>query len=260
MLPEVGSWSKRKYHFLSRFLEIFSTGMKNQWPQRHYIDLFAGSGFARIRGTQEVVATSAIIAANVKDQFTRLHLCEADSAKSAALENRLSPRGGTFEIHRGDANTLIYDVLSKIPGRGALSTCFVDPYGLHFTFETASVIASLPCDLIVLLPDSMDVTRNWQQYYDQDPNSNLDAFMGEPGWREKFREPGNSDVATRFRERYQSRLRTLQYEHFDSVPVANDQGVRIYSLMFASRHKLGLKFWTAAKSVDEGGQREFEFS
>ena len=51
IIPEVGQWAKRKYHFLHRYLDIFATGMKNKWRRRIYVDLFAGAGFARLRNS-----------------------------------------------------------------------------------------------------------------------------------------------------------------------------------------------------------------
>lgn len=189
--------------------------MKNKWPERHYIDLFAGAGYARIRGTGEVVETSTVIAAKVRDAFTRLHLCEANQSKSNALRTRLRPIEGRYSIHQGDANSLVGEILSGIAERGTLCTCFVDPFGLNFHYETAKKVATKQCDLIVLLPDHMDVVRNWKDYYEDNPNSNLDSFMGEAGWRTEFAREGNQGVASRFRERYTSRLRELGYLHFD---------------------------------------------
>lgn len=39
----VRSWSRRKHHYLERYAQIFSVGMK-KWERRTYVDLFAGPG------------------------------------------------------------------------------------------------------------------------------------------------------------------------------------------------------------------------
>lgn len=41
---EVGPWAEEKYRCLGMYAEIFSTGMKRQWHNRVYIDLFCGPG------------------------------------------------------------------------------------------------------------------------------------------------------------------------------------------------------------------------
>src|SRR5581483_5454745 len=40
----VGAWSREKLFYLARYIEIFTTGMKNRWPHCVYIDLFSGPG------------------------------------------------------------------------------------------------------------------------------------------------------------------------------------------------------------------------
>src|SRR5678815_4496625 len=74
--PEVGRWSEEKYRRLGMYAEIFSTGMKNQWPTRVYIDLFAGCGHAIIRETRQRVLTSALIALSIPHRFTHYIFCE----------------------------------------------------------------------------------------------------------------------------------------------------------------------------------------
>jgi hypothetical protein len=51
MTPDVGGWAETKYRLLALYDELFSTGMKNKWDQRVYVDLYAGSGYSRIQGT-----------------------------------------------------------------------------------------------------------------------------------------------------------------------------------------------------------------
>lgn len=257
LIPEVGRWAKRKYHFLSRYLHLFSTGMKKKWPQRHYIDLFSGAGFARIRGTNDLVAGSPVIASNVADSFSGIHLCEQNAACFDALSSRITPQTAATAVAtvRGDANLKIGEILRSVPRRDALCVTFADPFGLHLDWETVKAISDVRSDLIILLADNMDALRNWAKYYYDDPESNLDRFMGEPGWRDALASASGGNQAERLRARYTQRLQSLGYEHFDSERIANDQDRDIYSLMFASRNPRGLDFWNKARAVDESGQR-----
>jgi three-Cys-motif partner protein len=256
-LPEVGRWARRKYHFLSRYLTMFATGMKNKWPERHYIDLFASAGLAKLRDGGEIVESSTLLAARVPDAFTGLHLCEREPALVEALKRRLAERGAASRsrIVLGDVNQRVDELLRHVPSRGALSVAFADPYGLHLDFETVAKVAAKRCDLIILLADNMDALRNWAAYYQDNPTSSLDRFMGEPGWREVLAATATDRQAEALRNRYCDRLRELGYLHFGFERVQNSRGRDIYTLVYASRSPVGLKFWNEAAKVDEGGQR-----
>ncbi len=259
-VPEVGPWARRKYHFLGKYLNLFSTGMKNKWPERHYIDLFAGAGFARLKDNGKIVASSAIRAARVADPFTQIHVCEKQPRRYDALIHRLSRESGAknFRSIRGDANEVIDLILEGIPKSDALSVAFVDPFGLHFDFNTVSALADRRCDLIILMADNMDALRNWATYYQSNPNSNLDKFLGDSGWRSLLQE-WPSDAAKRLRDKYTSQLRRLSYEHFGVEVIKNEHDRDIYSLIYASRHKRGLDFWNKSASIEEDGQRRLSF-
>jgi three-Cys-motif partner protein len=259
--PEVGYWGRRKYHFLSRYLALFSTGMKNKWPVRHFIDLFAGSGRALLKGSREVVLTSSTLAATVDSPFTRIHSCDADASKCKALNARLTALRdpSTFAVHHGDANRVVGAIVNSVPS-SALCVTFADPYGLHLDFETVQRIASIRSDLIILLADNMDALRDWASIYLQNPKSSLDRFMGEPGWRDMFASTPSDKQAEAFRKRYQERLETLGYQHFAHERFQNSQGRDIYSLLYATRHPRGLDFWKKAADIDEGGQRKLPFA
>ncbi len=177
---EVGHWAKRKYHFLERFLNMFTTAMKEHW-QMHYIDLFASAGKARIKSTGEIVNTSPLIAASLKFPFDHLHLCDIDeenmSALGARLEQHINP--DRLHLYTGDSNVIVNDIAMKIPRRGCLSVVMLDPFKLgHLPFETVKAISECHGDLIILLPDGMDAMRNTDAYYSVSEHSALDAFMG----------------------------------------------------------------------------------
>lgn len=255
--PEVGTWSRRKYHFLQRYLQLFSTGMKNKWEHRQYIDLFSGAGYARIKDTEKVVPTSALLAAQVDCPFTFLHLCEQSEENCQALKKRLARHApeAKYNIYCGNANEKIDDILKGIPLRRTLAVAFIDPFGLHFDFETARKLSTRKVDLIILLADNMDAMRNWKKYYEMNPDSSMDRFIGEPGWREAFNKSSTDRLPEKFRLRYIEQLRTLGYRFFETLQVQNSSNRDIYSLLFATGHELGLKFWDEAKAVDEGGQK-----
>lgn len=53
-IPTVGQWSSQKHYFLRRYINAFTTSMKNKWSALHYIDLFAGAGIERLKDFREL--------------------------------------------------------------------------------------------------------------------------------------------------------------------------------------------------------------
>jgi three-Cys-motif partner protein len=263
VIPEVGPWAKRKYHFLGRYLHAFTKAMREKWDELHFIDLFAGAGYAQIRTTNEIVFSSTILAATRIHPFTQIHACDRDPTKLGALKARLGKLKLTKPPHLilGDANTVIDSLIQSIPRQGALCVTFADPYGLHFDFETVKKIAALKSDLILLFADKMDALRNWEDHYRDNPSSSLDKFIGEPDWREVLATSPADHKAERLRKRYMKRLKTeCGYEFFDDhIRVQNSHGQDLYSLVFASKSPAGLTIWRGISIIDEGGQRELPF-
>lgn len=262
-IPSVGPWSKRKYHFLSRYLSAFTMAMRNKWPELHYVDLFAGAGLARIRDTNELVFGSPILAATTPVPFTQIHACDRDIENVKALQARLSRLSlpNPPRVIHGDANEKIVDLLARIPHRGALCMSFADPFGLHLDFSTVEAVSKLNGDLVLLFADNMDALRNWAAYYKSNPQSTLDRFMGEPGWRDLLETVGADQAASRLRKRYEDRLRErCRYSFFAYQRVQNSRDRDIYTLVYATKAKAGIKIWNNVAGIDEQGQRSFVFN
>lgn len=260
-LPEIGTWGKRKYHFLERYLTIFTRAMKGKWKEIHFIDLFAGAGLARIRGTNLIVRTSTLIAAQLEVPFHGVHACDQSEENIHALRQRIdSLQLKNVTITCGDANKAVDSIVRRIPPTDTLCVTFADPFGLHLDFDTVRKIAKLRSDLIILLADNMDALRNWAAYYFDNPDSNLDKFMGDSDWRKSLPNmPKTDKQALYLRDRYKTQLSTLGYSHFGECRIQNENEQPIYSLIYASRNGLGVKFWNAALEVDETGQKYLQF-
>jgi hypothetical protein len=52
---DVGGWAEEKYHLIASYFRQFSTGTKNKWPHRAFIDLYAGAGYSRLRTTGKIL-------------------------------------------------------------------------------------------------------------------------------------------------------------------------------------------------------------
>jgi three-Cys-motif partner protein len=87
---EVGAWAEDKYTLVALYDELFSTGMKNKWPTRVYIDLYSGPGFVHVRDTIRMLAGSPLLALGVPDPFDKYVFCESEHVLLSALETRVS--------------------------------------------------------------------------------------------------------------------------------------------------------------------------
>jgi three-Cys-motif partner protein len=262
--PEVGTWSRAKYHYLLRYLDAFTCAMagKPQWRNGlYFVDLFAGAGAVRIRGTQTVLRGSALIAAMHAPPLAKVLCVEQDGDRASALEKRLAqllPKAA-YGVTRGDANDVVVDVLAGVPAENSLSAVFVDPYGLGIRLTTLQAVALRRADLIILLADHMDAIRNWRTYYMGNPESVLDGLLGASGWRAALSHAAAESQSSVLRGLYEAALRSIGYSYIDFKPIANSRNRVIYCLVFASASPTGLRLWTKVGLKGPDLQRGLDF-
>jgi len=186
----VGAWTEDKHTLVALYDTLFSTGMKNKWPTRVYIDLYSGPGFVRVRGTSRMMIGSPLLALGVPDPFDKYVFCESDPILLSALEkrvNRLFPRA-LVRFVLGDCNEKIEEICANIPppskDHGVLSFCFVDPYDISIRFSTVRRLSSYYMDFLFLLGVHMDANRNLDHYINPN-NSKIEEFLDLPHWRER---------------------------------------------------------------------------
>jgi three-Cys-motif partner protein len=65
--------------------------MHAKWPgKRVYVDLYAGNGKCRIKGTNKILLGSPLIALSVECPFHRYVFCESDPVRVDALKKRVA--------------------------------------------------------------------------------------------------------------------------------------------------------------------------
>ncbi len=129
-----GAWTQEKLDILERYLDAYTTALKNQPFRLMYIDAFAGTGeiaTAHDDGSSEVsqfIRGSTARAAGIVDKsFDRLIFVEKDPDRSAELEKlKTKYHGRDIVIENSEAN----DFLSNLNEdwqrwRGVL---FLDPF------------------------------------------------------------------------------------------------------------------------------------
>jgi three-Cys-motif partner protein len=261
-----GKWTEDKLYFWYRYLDITTVAMKEKpaWSGGlAYVDLFAGTGVCTLKRSGRRIPGSVLIAANMINPFSAIIACEKNELHADACRKRLDRTtvGDQCHVLVGDCNELVGRVIRMIP-RSALTLAFIDPPGLDVHFSTIETLArNARVDFVVLFADGMDVSRNAEHVYREDPNSELDAFLGpDSRWREKLDELSNPTGLARrrcFADIYTSQLRRLLgYDHCESQAIY-DGGQPLYKLIYFSRHKLGLKFWRQAVKKQSSGQRSW---
>lgn len=254
VFDDVGSWAEEKHALVSLYASLFSTGMKQKWGRRTYIELYAGSGRSRIRGTSKFIAGSPLNALAVPDPFDRYIFCEQDAEKLDALKMRVQsvPTGADVVYVGGDCNKAVGDILANIPAgsksQTALSLCFVDPYGIGVKFETLRVLSSRLIDFLVLLAVYMDANRNYELYVSEDATK-VDEFLGSQNWRERWNlARWNGILFPQFlATEFASSMESLGYLptplHRMKRMKSDDKNLPLYYLALFSRSDRGHKLW-----------------
>lgn len=192
-----GSWTIEKLEILEKYLDAYTTALKNQPFLLMYIDAFAGTGYVEL--TQEdsdatdFIRGSAARAVHVRDkQFDRLVLVESDQSRCEALEGLKEDHlGRDIRIENADANSFLNGFRQNWnQWRGVL---FLDPFATQVRWSTIERIAGFnaldtwilfPVSAIArMLPTSMrpdDIAPGWCE--------RLTAVFGDDSSRELYRE------------------------------------------------------------------------
>jgi three-Cys-motif partner protein len=263
IVRDSGAWAKEKLYYLEHYLGIISAGMKRMWAGRlYYVDLFAGPGKCRIRGSNEEFDGSPLIA--LKFNFAKYFFVESDEECYRALRARVKARAPEKDVEplKGDCNDVIDKV--KAPATG-LGLAFIDPTGVSpLAFDTIRKLAqNRRIDLIINFHEGMGIRMNLGQYTKSAANA-LDRFMGSSRWKDRYKQSLESfdQVCSEIAREYLGNLRSLGYLAFDSdrIPVRTDQNTLLYYLLFASKNPRGNDFWRKITRIDPYGQRHLRFS
>jgi three-Cys-motif partner protein len=261
--PSVGPWAEQKYRLVWNYAQMFATAMKTKWDARVYMDLFAGSGRSRIKGTEKIVPASPLLALDIRNRFNKYFFCEGDIKKMKALKIRVGRDHADADVEyiEGNVNENIDNILFKMPqhkkGFRVISFCFVDPYGIkNLNLATIKKLSARFIDFLILIPSDMDAHRNVARY-EMKSNSAIENFTGVKEWRDLW---GKERMkGTKFGlfviELLASEMKELGYmfhSRGDTVHIrSHEKNLPLYHLAFFSRHPLGKHFWDGAKKYSD---------
>jgi len=254
LCPEVGSWAEVKYRLISLYATLFSSGMKAKWDVRVYVELYAGAGYNRIRGTGTIIAGSPIRALTVKDPFDKYIFCEESPELLDTLKARVKRTAPSADVEfiRGDCNLQAKTICSKIPQgssqKTVLSLCFVDPFDIGIKFGTLRTLSKRYVDFLILLAVYMDANRAYSHYVSP-RSTKVEEFLGSKTWRERWAVAQNEgtpfpDFLAR---EYASGMETLGYlptPIYSMKKVRSDEkNLPLYYISLFSRNPLASQFW-----------------
>ena len=252
--PEVGGWAETKYRLLALYDELFSTGMKNKWDQRVYIDLYAGAGFSRIQETSRYLKGSPVIALTVTHPFDKYIFCEENKDLLDVLKiraRRISPKAVVAYI-QGNCDTEIKTISEQIPKGSStnrvLSLCLVDPFDFGLKFETLRRLSTFFVDFVVLLAIGMDANRNYEHYVEGN-STKIDDALGNTEWRERWKAIGirRSDFRPFLADEFCRSMELLGYlkKPLDRMKQVRsvEKNLPLYYLALFSRSETAFKFW-----------------
>lgn len=264
--PSIKEHSLRKIRLHNHYVSVFSTAMKDKWPQRAYLGLYAGPGRAKVAGTSEIVATSAISAMQVRYPFTKYIFVDKDPDCIAALKARIDALDGDYDVSfiDKDVSVAVPEVMREMPSysraKGLLSFCFVDPFSAKLDFDVFRALGSrYKMDFLVLLMLGRDVRTNFQRYFQDEANTRIADLIADEGWRDEWVDSSlqPKDLIRFVLKKFRQAMTALGYQATTlddaAEPVRLAHGnVLQYYLVLYSKDRLASKFWRAARdAVDE---------
>ncbi len=251
---DIGSWAAEKHGLVSLYAKLFSSGMKAKWKTRVYLELYAGAGYGRVKGTAKVIPGSPIRALTLEHPFDKYVFCEKNDEFLEALKTRVPRHAPTADVHYvpGDCNEQIGEILAAIPRGSAqnrvLTLCFVDPPDIGIKFETVRKLAHRYMDFLVLLALYMDANRNIDNYVKEEAVK-IDEFLGSPTWREKWkiRLLEGIPFPQFLTEEFSNSMESLGYQPQPFYKMKQvmlpQKNYPLYRLALFSRHSRAYEFW-----------------
>ena len=255
-----GSWTEKKLEILERYLDAYSTALKNKPFKLIYIDAFAGKGYVEIQEeeAENSILGSAAIAANIRDKpFDKLVFIEKNLNRCRELK-KLSQAHSNRDIHiaNSDANDYLRNLRQDWNYcRGVL---FLDPFATQVQWSTIETIAHFNAlDTLILFPTHAvmrmlpkskkpdDISSRWAD--------RLTTVFGDESWRNLYqpslqgnlfgeveyeRAPGVGGLISI----YKDNLKRLFGNRFltESVPLKTETGSPLFEVLFCVGNPRGI--------------------
>ena len=248
-------------------MEVFNASMKDKWPKRAYIELFAGPGFGIIRDSGQIIKGSPLLAIEQTVPFSHSVFVDINKEALSALEKRakrLRP-GADLNFIPRDCNSTIDEVRTSIDSTYLVLT-FIDPTSMQAKFSTIKKLTQgLRMDLIINFP--LQAINRSYTYALQGYEQKYDDFFGTNEWKPILK--GYLDfrsIGVRLLDLYKNQLRNIGYGQINDLTdgqgsesgeilVRGPKNIPLYYLVFAGKHKIAYKFWDEIQKIRANSQR-----
>lgn len=256
-------YAKDKLTILKGYMARFTTAMKGKpWRALNYVDLQAGPGKNRFSPSGYIMLGSPLLALTTRFPFANLYLVEMGKPEYGALKTRVgaSDHAASVKLFNEDCNEAVERIVEQIDTidknyiQGiwpCLNLAFLDPEGLEVEWQTVEKLASLQRMDLIINFSTNGITRNAGQLVEREDNTVIDRFFGTREWRsiyEQARSGGGPVVRRELIDFYLSRLHEMGYVKTkqEEKEFKNQKNVQVYTMIFASKHDLGIQFWNGA--------------
>lgn len=189
-----GEWTVKKLSFLKKYVNAFTTALKDKPFELVYLDAFSGDGIwtpePELGGPMD---GSPMLALKVNGKsFDELYLNDSNPVKIEKLRQRVEEQ---FPGRRGvryssiDADTFLERTCESLkhPKRGVV---FLDPFASQTGWSSMEAIAATEVlDAVVLFPAAA-IWRQLKKYLDANEphrfSRNLTRFFGGEAWKQAY--------------------------------------------------------------------------
>ena len=214
-----GPWTIEKLNILSDYLNFYVTALKNQPFNLIYIDAFAGTGHINLGETpseedvpgqisleinsnieettskEEIIAGSASLALQAKEQFSHYYFIEKNKKFADELETLIDTefphRKPYVEVIKGqDCNEVLLELCRSIAWYKNRAVMFLDPFAANVKWQTLqAIVETHAIDVWYLFPFSA-VNRMMTKNGNIDPKwkDKLNSIFGNDSWEKEFYE------------------------------------------------------------------------
>ncbi len=277
---ESGEWVKEKLFYVQRYIDTFEIAMRNKsWRKRIYIDLFSGPGKCIVRGTNEFLLGSPLLALKTQYPFTDYYFGDLEKQNIDYLQERTKGSNiSQSHIHPlvGDANQKVKEVVNDIEhsdkvfikGVGScLNLAVLDPEGLELEWSTVEALGKMKTMDLIIHYSQNGLTRNLDKYLSANEDTVIDRFFGDREWRNIYKDASTKretvGIHRMLIDHYKAKLGKIGYvvinDHQQTVrePLIRntEKNAPLYRLIFASKHPLGNKIWNEVTKKNYYGQQ-----
>ncbi len=190
-----GPWTEEKLAILKKYLDAYTTVLKNQPFRLIYIDAFAGTGEVELTSVdedrKEFIEGSAKIAVDVDDKpFDECIFVEKDQDRCIQLNSlKEANQNKNIQIKNEDANDFLQNLQKD--WRRYRGVLFLDPFATEVEWETIEKIASFKAlDTWILFP-TLAIARMLPLEREPDSISakwvnRLNLIYGDESWRDLY--------------------------------------------------------------------------